>query len=107
MAAHSICVYIEDPATNEDFFSIWRAPVALTITEIYCEATSGTSVQFDFANNGAAVNGSFISCSTSGTTDSSLGGDTSVIEGGLIDANLGTVSGAVAAVSLCFEYTSP
>jgi len=100
-------MYIEGPQTNEDFFSIWRAPVAVTITEIYCEATSGTSVLFDFANDGSAVNSSEIGCTTSGTTDSSMGGDATVVEGGLIDANLGVVNGSVDAVSLCFEYTIP
>jgi len=100
-------MYIEDPLTNEDFFSIWRAPAAVTITEIYCEATSGTSVLFDFANGGIAVNGSEISCTTIGTTDSSLSGAVTVLESGLIDANLGVVTGSVDAVSLCFEYTIP
>jgi hypothetical protein len=100
-------MYIEDPVTNEDFFTIWRAPVAVTISEIYCEATSGTSVLFDFANNGSAVNGTEISCTTGGTTDSTMGGTPSVVESGLIDANLGVVTGSVDAVSLCFEYTIP
>ena len=30
-SAHSFCIYIEDPVTNEDFFTIWHAPVAVTI----------------------------------------------------------------------------
>jgi hypothetical protein len=93
--------------TNEDFFSIWRAPAAVTITEIYCKATGGTSVLFDFANNSSAVNGSEVSCTTGGTTDSSMGGDATVVDGELIDANLGVVTGSVDAVSLCFEYTIP
>ena len=99
-------MYVENPVSNEDFNSIWRAPVAVTISEIYCEATSGTSVLFDFANDGNAVNGGEISCTTGGTTDSSMGGDASVVESGLIDANLGVVD-SVDAVSLCFEYTIP
>jgi hypothetical protein len=100
-------MYIEDPVTNEDFFSIWRAPAAVTITEIYCKATGGTSVLFDIANNSSAVNGSEVSCTTGGTTDSSMGGDATVVDGELIDANLGVVTGSVDAVSLCFEYTIP
>ena len=47
------------------------------------------------------------SCTTSGTTDSITGGDATVIDGGLIDANLGVVTGIVTAVSLCIEYTIP
>ena len=93
--------------STEDFNSIWRAPAALTITEIYCEVTNGTSVAFDFVNRGVGgVNGSDVTCDTAGTTESSLGGGAalSVADGGLIDVNLGTVTGAVDAVSLCFEY---
>jgi hypothetical protein len=67
----------------------------------------GTSVRFDFANDGSAVNGSEITCTTGGTTDSAMGGDATVNESGLIDANLGVVTGSVDAVSLCFEYTIP
>jgi hypothetical protein len=36
-----------------------------------------------------------------------MSGDATVIDGGLIDANLGVVTGIVTAVSLCFEYTIP
>jgi hypothetical protein len=36
-----------------------------------------------------------------------MSGDATVDDGDLIDANLGVVTGSVAAVSLCFEYTIP
>jgi hypothetical protein len=45
-----------------------------------------------------------VTCTTTGTTESSPGGDTTVVDGGLIDAVLGTVNNAPDAVSLCFEY---
>jgi hypothetical protein len=96
---------IEDPVTDEDFISVWRAPAAVTISEVYCETVGGSSVLFDYANDDSAVNGSEISCTTSGTTDSTMGGDATVAVSGLIDVNIGAVTGPVEAVSLCFEYT--
>jgi hypothetical protein len=100
-----VCLYVENPTIDEDLLTVWRAPAAVTITEIFCKATGGSSVLFDFANDGATVNGAEIDCSTVGTTEASPGGDATVADGGLLDVNIGTVSGAVAAVSLCFEYS--
>lgn len=114
IAAHAaapdeVCFYVEDPVTDEQLETVWRAPNALTLTEIYCEATAGTTVAFDFnVDDGtpAGVNGSDVSCTTSGTTDSSLGGDTSMAAGDRLDIDVGTVTDSVEAISFCLGYTT-
>ena len=105
---HEVCIYIEDPVTAEQFETVWRAPTAVTAVEIYCEATGGTSVGFDFnVDDGspAGINGSDIVCTTSGVTDSTFAGDTTLADGDRLDIDIGTVSGTVDAISFCLEYT--
>jgi hypothetical protein len=102
------CAYIEDPVTDEDFFTLWRAPAALTITEIYCEVTGGTSVLLDLeVDDGTptGVNGSNITCTTSGVADSTLGGDDGMADGDRLDLALSTVTGSVDSLSVCWEFT--
>jgi hypothetical protein len=105
----SHCITIADPVTDEDWFTVWRAPTAVTLVEIYCEVTGGTSVAFDFQlDDGAptAVNGSEITCTTSGVTDSTLGGsDVNMADGDRLDVLQGTVTGSVTQASYCIEYT--
>jgi hypothetical protein len=109
LITREICVYIEDPVTDEQLETVWRAPTAVTATEINGEATGGTSVGFDFnLDDGTptGLNGGDVSCTTSGTTDSILGGsDVNFAAGDRLDVDIGTVTGAVDAVSLCLEYT--
>ncbi len=97
------CLYIEAPVSAEDFDTVWRSPVATTITEIFCETDAGTS-GLELTNDGSAVNGSDISCTSSGVSDTSFAGDATVVQGGLIDVNVGTVATAVR-LSVCWRYT--
>lgn len=108
LPTHSLCAYIEDPVTAEEFYTIWRAPAAVTVTEIYCEATGGTSVALDLeVDDGTptGVNGSDITCTTSGVTDSTFAGDATLADGNRLDLDFGTVTGSVDAISVCWEYT--
>ena len=52
----------------------------------------------------AAVNGSAITCDAS-ELDSTLAGDTGMADGDRLDLDLGTVTGSVTQLSVCFEYT--
>jgi hypothetical protein len=108
LPTHSICFYVEDPVTDEEFLTLWRAPAAVTATEIYCEATGGTSVALDIeVDDGTAtgVNGSNITCTTAGVTDSTFAGDTTFADGDRLDLDFGTVTGSVDAIAICMEYT--
>ena len=103
---HEVCMYLADPVTAEQLETVWRAPVAITATEIYCETDAGT-VGFDFNNDDdtpTGVNGSDISCASTGTTDSSFAGDAAFAAGDRLDIDVGTVATAVQ-VSFCLRYT--
>jgi len=102
------CVVVLNPSTGAEFYTIWRAPVAVTLTELYCEVTGGTSVLADLEiddGTPTGVNGSDLTCSTSGVTDSSLAGDVTMAAGDRLDLDLGTVSGSVTQMSFCWKVT--
>ena len=101
----SQCILIEDPATDEIFHSFWKAPYAVTITEISCQSTAGTSVALDLEIDTVAVNGSAITCTTSEVVDASFAGDTTMADGDHMDLDFGTVTGSVTQLNVCFEYT--
>lgn len=103
-----LCKVIEVPASDEEFYTIWRAPRAATLTGIFCEVSTETSVAFDFeVDDGtpAGVNGSDITCTTSGVEDTSLGGDTAMAAGDRLDIDLAAVTGDVDLFSACLRYT--
>ncbi len=100
------CAYIEIPVTDEDLNTVWRAPAAVTITEIFCETDAGT-VGLELTNDDGSptgVNGSDISCTTSGVSDTSFAGDAAFAQDHLLDVNVGTVVTAVR-LSVCWRYT--
>lgn len=102
------CWYLEDPVTDEELYTVWRAPVALTVDELYCEVTGGTSVEADLEiddGTPTGINGSVITCTTSGVTDGTLAGDVNAAAGDRIDIDLGTVTGTVTSFSICMKYT--
>jgi len=107
LRTHSACVYIEDPVSDEDLNSVWRAPIALTITEIWCETDAGTA-GLELTNDDGTptgVNGSDISCAVSaGTSDSTFAGDALLAQDHKIDVNVGTVATATR-LSVCWRYT--
>lgn len=100
------CIYIKAPATDEQFESVWRAPVALTITEIWCEVDAGT-VLLDLNNDDGTptgINGSDITCPVpDGISDVSFAGDAVFAQGDRVDVDLGTVTTATK-VSICWRY---
>ena len=101
------CKYFESPATDDEFESIWRAPLALTINEIWCETDAGTIAADLEVDDGSptGVNGSDLSCAApNGTADASLAGDTTMAVGDRLDLDLGTVTTAVR-LSICWKYT--
>lgn len=67
-------IAFEDPVASDDFF-FGEIAVNATATSIYCKTLVGT-VDLDIQIAGVDINGSDITCDTSGVLDSSLGGDT-------------------------------
>ena len=84
-----------------------RARAALEIKEIFCKMTGITAAtaSYNFDNDGTAVNGALVACPIGGYAETTLTGAVNVGLHKLIDVKLGTVTGDVAAVSVCFEYT--
>ena len=104
------CWQAADPATDDEWYSIWYTDVAVTIESIYCEVTGGTSVALDLEIDDGAitgVNGSNITCTTSGVLDSTLAGDTAMAATNKMDVDMGTVTGTVTQVVVCFTMTRP
>ena len=67
-------IAFEDPIATDDFF-FGEINVNQTAVAIYCKTLVGT-VDLDVTIGGTAVNGSAITCNTTGVLDASLAGDT-------------------------------
>lgn len=106
------CKTIEVPASDEEFYTVWRAPRAATITEIYCEGLNGTSVGFDFEIDDGSptsvinIPHTGVTCLVSGQTFTSfvVGEDHTFDEGDRLDLVLYTVTGDVDSFSACLRY---
>lgn len=101
------CVYIEDPVTDEEFLSVWRAPIAVTVTEIWCETDAGTVALDLEIDDGSplGINGSDISCAVStGTSDTSFLNSAALAQNNTLDIDLGTVATATR-LSVCWRHT--
>ena len=100
------CFVLESPSSSETFENVWIAPYDLTVSELYCEITSGTSVEADVEiddGNPNGVNGANIVCNSAGVTVTPAG-DTTALQGERFDLALGTVTGSVAQVAMCMTY---
>lgn len=67
-------IAFEDPTATDDFF-FEEVATAVTFTSIYCKTLVGT-VDIDITIAGTDINGTDITCNTTGVLDDSLGGDT-------------------------------
>ena len=67
-------IAFETPTATDDFF-FGEVATAQTFTSIYCKTLVGT-VDLDISIAGTDINGTDITCNTTGVLDSSLGGDT-------------------------------
>lgn len=72
-------IAFEDPTATDDFFFNEIAANA-TAVSIYCKTLVGT-VELDVTIGGSDINGTDITCNTTGVLDSSLGGDTDLNTG--------------------------
>jgi len=84
----------EDPVATDDFQGFAYAPKDFTITAIYCKTDTGTvdlDIQLDDGTP-ADVNGTDITCTSSGVYDSSLAGDTGFATGEQMDLAITSVA---------------
>lgn len=96
-----------DTITGTDSIqSLWRAPAAITITEVWCETDTGTvsaDLQIDDGSP-ADIMGADLVCDTSGETDSSsLTG--SMADGDRLDLAITSVASSPTRLTFCAEYT--
>jgi len=94
-------------ASNLQIESVWRAPMDLTFTAIWCETDVGTAGLDLNVDDGtpAGVNGSDISCAVStGTLDTSFAGDTQMLQGETLDIDVGTLASSPTELAICWRY---
>jgi hypothetical protein len=104
---HETCFHRADPATDEEYYSVWRVSEPTTIAAIWCETDAGTVAMDLEIDDGTptGVNGSDLSCAVSpGTEDTSLGGDTELFPGEELDVDLGAVAGGATELSVCWKH---
>lgn len=100
------CIWFEDPTDADDFNSIWKAPVALTLTAIWAE--SDQTVNLDLmVDDGtpADVNGTDIAPAAGEAEDTSLSGDTTMAAGDELDLAITSVASTPTWLSVCWKFT--
>ena len=99
------CLYFEDPVAADDFKSIWRAPQAVTITEVWAE--SDQTVNFDLQEDDgspADILGTDLS-PAAGEASTTTISDAAIASESEIDLVITSVSGTPTWVSICWTYT--
>ena len=97
-------------ALDDDLQSIWRAPAALTITEVWCETDTGT-VTMDLQIDGGApadVIGTDLICDTDSEVspgDAALAGDVTMADGDRLDWLIDSVASSPTRFTVCIEYS--
>jgi len=98
-------IAFETPTATDDFF-FGEVAKAQTFKSIYCKTLVGT-VDLDISIAGSDINGTDITCNTTGVLDSSLGGDTTGAVGEELKLLITSVASAPTylMVQLNYEYT--
>ncbi len=85
----------EDPTLSDDINSFDHTTSAITITSIYCETDTGTvdlDINIDDGTTPTGINGSYITCTSTGVHDETLAGDTSYTVGDRLDLVIDSVA---------------
>lgn len=93
-------------ADSDDVQSLWRAPAAITITEVWCETDTGTvnmDLQIDDGTP-ADVMGTDLVCASTAVSDSS-GLTGSMADGDRLDLAITSVASSPTRLTVCAEYT--
>jgi len=97
-------IAFETPTATDDFFFGEIAARAQTFTSIYCKTLVGT-VDLDISIGGSDINGTDITCTTSGVLDESLGGDTAGATGEELKLLIESVATAPTYLFVQLNYT--
>jgi hypothetical protein len=92
--------------TDDSLQSIWRAPAALTITEVWCETDTGTvtmDLQIDDGDP-ADVMGTDLVCDTDAESDS-VGLTGGMADGDRLDWLIDSVASNPTRLTVCIEYS--
>ncbi len=100
------CIFIEDPVDTDDLQSVWLAPLALTITKLWCESdqTVNMTIQEDDGTP-ADIETTDLVCDTTPPTQTSGFEDAAIAAESRIDLAIASVSGTPTWVSFCWEFT--
>ncbi len=93
-------------ADTDDITSVWKAPEAITITEVWCETNTGTvnmDVQIDDGTP-ADVMGADLACASTAVSDST-GLTGSMAAGDRLDWAITSVATNPTRLTVCIEYT--
>lgn len=93
-------------ADSDDVQSLWRAPAAITITEVWCETDTGTvnmDLQIDDGTP-ADVMGTDLVCASTAVSDSS-GLTGAMADGDRLDLAITSVASSPTRLTVCAEYT--
>ena len=99
------CVYIEDPTAADDLKSLWRSPVAITITEIWSESdqTVTFNLQEDDGSPANIMNTSL--APAAGEASTSTFADAAFAANSRLDLVTDSVANTPTWFSICFKYT--
>ena len=106
---HTKCTTIENPLSTDDII-VFRAETALTITAIDCIVGAATSAQMTLnecdgnAGTCSAIE-AVITCAVTNTTEASAIDNASIDAGDWIRIDVGTVTGTVGQLAVCFSFT--
>lgn len=93
-------------AGTDDITSLWRAPAAITISEVWCETDTGTATADLQIDDGtpADIMGTDLTCDASGEVDNtSLTGG--MADGDRLDLAITSVASSPTRLTFCVEYT--
>lgn len=109
---HTECFTLYDRTalqTVDDIPSIWRAPVAITVTGVWCEGDEATGTVINFQrDDGSPANllSANMTCTTTPSTGTLVGGESVFAAGDRLDLAIITVAGTPAKqLHTCVEFT--
>ena len=100
---HRECFTLEDPADADDNVPIFSLDDGFTVTRLDCIVSGGTSAVMVL--NDGTNNLDSMTCATTETSDAAMSGNNVFTALEKMELDVGTVTGAVDWVRMCFSYT--
>jgi len=115
---YSFCKTLYAPGTfiaaTDDIASIWRAPAAMTITNIWCESPVSTvtinlqrddGTPADIATADLACASTAVDACAAGCTTTLVDSEDNVADGETLDLDIASIGTEPTTVTVCFEAT--